>query len=63
MAIFEPVYTILNWPRGGIMRKTLTVAASRGIEDVKKLFDAVGNDVGALVQNMPLSALTSELTI
>jgi hypothetical protein len=45
------------------MRKTLTVAASRGIEDVKKLFDAVGNDVGALVQNMPLSALTSELTI
>ena len=45
------------------MRKALTVAASRGIEDVKKLFDAVGNDDGILVQDMPLSAFTSNLKI
>ena len=59
----ESVYAIINWPGEATMRTALTIAASRGIEDVKKLFDAVGNDVGALVQNMPLSALTSKLTI
>ena len=60
---FESVNTVLNWPAGTGMHKALAIAASRGIEDVKKLLDAVGAEVEALAQNMPLSALTSRLTI
>jgi hypothetical protein len=53
----------IKWFSGAKMHRSLEVAARRGIEDLKKLLVAVGNDINDLESSMSMSKLVAKIQI
>jgi hypothetical protein len=53
----------IKWFPGAKMHRSLEIAARRGIEDIRKLLVAVGNDIGDLDRNMSISKLVAKMRI
>jgi hypothetical protein len=54
---------IVKWFPGVRMHKALAIAARRGIEDVKRLLKAAGNDISALEKGTSLTKLISKMRV
>lgn len=53
----------IKWFPGAKMHRSLEIAARRGIEDIRKLLVAVGNDISDLDRNMSVSKLVAKMRI
>ena len=53
----------IKWFPGAKMHRSLEIAARRGIEDIRKLLVAVGNDISDLDRTMSVSKLVAKMRI